>query len=175
MHNFSELVNSCSIFTFGTLKEIEEKTINALQTSGASSLVMTLQMIRLEKTIFAVGIFSLFEAILQDGLNCSNGFSEAKDILKQNGDSALLSQFTDLELAVNTLKHGRGRSHNALVANDREVLPYVKLPDEYFFSEGNVSEITTLIDVDDKFIYSCVEIIKQVCDSIKKIRPDVIL
>ena len=59
MHNFSELVDRCSIFTLGALKDVEERTIEALQTSGATSLVKTLQMIRLEKTILAVGIFSL--------------------------------------------------------------------------------------------------------------------
>ena len=176
MHNFSELIDRCTIFTLGTLKEVEEKTIDALQTSGATSLVKTLQMIRLQKTILAVGIFSLFEAILQDRLNCNNGFAEAKNILKQKGDSALLSRFTDLELAINALKHGRGRSYNALVVKDVGNLnSNVKQPDEHFFNEGDVSEITTLIDGDDKFIYSCVEIINEVSEVIKTIRPEVIL
>ena len=176
MHSFPELADRCTIFTLGALKEVEDKTIDTLQTSGATSLVKTLQMIRLEKTILAVGIFSIFEAILQDRLNCSNGFVEAKGILKQNGDSTLLSQFTDLELAVNALKHGRGRSYNALVGKDGgSLLTNIKHPDEHFFDEGDVSEISTLIDVDDKFINSCVDIINQVSESIMKIRPEVIL
>ena len=176
MHSFPELADRCTIFTLGALKEVENSTIDALQTSGATSLVKTLQMIRLEKTILAVGIFSIFDAILQDRLNCSNGFLEAKEILTQNGDSTLLSQFTDLELAVNALKHGRGRSYNALVGKDGgSLLTNIKQPDEHFFDEGDVSEISTLIDVDDKFINSCVDIIKRVSESIMKIRPEVIL
>jgi hypothetical protein len=51
----------------------------------------------------------------------------------------------------------------------------VKPPGEHFFDEGDVSEINTLIDVDDKFIHSCVEIIRQVSEAIKKIRSEVIL
>ena len=176
MHNFSELINRCTIFTLEALKEVEEKTIDSLQTSKETSLVKNLQMIRLEKTILAVGIISIFEAILQDRLNCINGFSEVKNLLKQKGDLALISQFTDLELAVNALKHGRGRSYNTLVTKDGRSSPSnVKQPDEHFFDEGDVSEITTLIDVDDTFLYSCVEIIRQVSESIMKIRPEVAL
>jgi len=155
---------------------VEERTIDALQTSGATSLVKTLQMIRLQKTILAVGIFSLFEAILQDRLNCNNGFAEVKHILNQNGDSSLLSRFINLELAINALKHGRGRSYDALIAKVAGNLDSeVKQPNQHFFEEGDVSEITTLINVDDKFIYYCVEIINQVSIVIRTIRPEVIL
>src|SRR5690606_19329520 len=136
-----KLIDRCTAFTLGSLKEVEEKTIYALQTSGSTSLVNTLQMIRLEKTIFAVGIFSIFEAILQDSLNCRNGFAEAKDILKQNEDSELLYRFTDLELAINALKHGRGRSYNALVARNGGTLnSNVKQPGDHFLDEGDVSD-----------------------------------
>jgi hypothetical protein len=176
MHDFSDLANRCTIFTLNSLKDVEEKTIEALQTSGATSLVMTLQMTRLERTILAVGMFSIFEALLQDRLNCNNGFAEAKDILKKAGDLHLLTQFTDLELAINALKHGRGRSYNTIVANDGgAILSKVKSPNEHFFDEGDVSEISTLIDVDDKFIHSCVQIISQVSESIKNFRPGVVL
>lgn len=176
MHDFSDLAYRCTVFTLKSLKEIEGKTIEALQTSGATSLVKTLQMTRLERTILAVGMFSVFEALLQDRLNCKDGFIEAKDILKKAGDFETLSQFTDLELAVNALKHGRGRSYNALVAKEgRSIPPKVKSPNQNFFDEGDVSEISTLIDVDDNFIYSCVDMISRVSDSIKKFRQDVIL
>ena len=176
MHNFSELVDYCAAFTLAASKEVEEKTIEALQTSGATPLVKALQMVRLEKTILAVGIFSMFEAILQDRLSCNNGFAEAKKILEQNNESELLSRFTDLELAINALKHGRGRSYNALVANNGGSLnSKVKQPDEHFFDEGDVSEITALIDADDNFIYSCVETIKQISETIQRIRPEISL
>lgn len=176
MHDFSDLAYRCTVFTLTSLKEVEEKTIEALQTSGATSLVKTLQMTRLERTILAVGMFSVFEALLQDRLNCQDGFIEAKNILKKAGDLETLSQFTDLELAVNALKHGRGRSYNTLVEKEGGSIPSkVKTPSQNFFDEGDVSEISTLIDVDDNFIYSCVEIITRVSDSIKKFRQDVIL
>jgi hypothetical protein len=67
-------------------------------------------MIRLEKAILVVGMFSIFDAILQDRLDCSNGIAEAKKILKDGGETELLEQFIDYELAINALKHGKGRA-----------------------------------------------------------------
>ena len=133
-------------------------------------------MARLDRIIFAVGMFSVFEALLQDSLDCKDGFKEAKKILEQAGDIQLLSQFQDLELATNALKHGRGRSYDSLIAkNGGSVSSKIKLPDEYFFDEGDVSEVSTLIDVDDTFIFYCVDIISQVSESIKRVRPEVVL
>lgn len=176
MHSFLELIDRCSVFTLTTLKEVEDKTVEELQTSAATSLVKTLQMIRLDKVIFAVGVFSIFEALLQDRLNCNNGFTEAKNILKQSGEILLLEQFSDLELSVNALKHGRGRSYNALVAkNGGTISSQVKQPSDNFFNEGDVSEVTGLIDVDDKFIDNCVLVINKVSKIIQNNRPDVFL
>jgi hypothetical protein len=78
MHSFTELVDRCVTFTLEPLREGNERTIEALQKSGATTLVKTLQMIQLQKAILVVGMFSMFEANLQDGLSCANGFSEAK-------------------------------------------------------------------------------------------------
>ncbi len=176
MHDFSDLAYRCTVFSLNSLKEVEGKTIKALQTSGATSLVKTLQMARLQRTILAVGMFSVFEALLQDRLNCKDGFVEAKEILKKAGDLETLKKFTDLELAVNALKHGRGRSYNNILAKEGGSIPSkVKTHNQHFFDEGDVSEITTLIDVNDSFIYHCADTISQVTDSIKKHRQDVIL
>ena len=79
MHSFIELVDRCAAFTLETLREANERTIEALQTSGATSLVNTLKMIQLQKAILAVGMFSIFEANLQEGLRCANGFFEGSE------------------------------------------------------------------------------------------------
>lgn len=174
MHDFSELANRCTAFTLYSLKEVHEKTIEALQTSGATSLVKTLQMIRLEKAILVVGMFSIFDAILQDRLDCSNGFAEAKSILKEGGETELLEQFTDYELSINALKHGKGKSYNQLIAKDTiSIKAIVKKPDENFFFEGDVSEISGLVEVDDEFIENCSLIIALVSKAIQKLKPGV--
>ena len=66
MYEYSDLAYRCSVFTLNSLKEVEEKTIEALQTSKATSLVKTLQIARLERIILAVGMFSVFESLIQD-------------------------------------------------------------------------------------------------------------
>ncbi|HKI03093.1 MAG TPA: hypothetical protein VKK31_14045 [Thermoanaerobaculia bacterium] len=175
MHRFTDLVDRSTAFSLAVLREASERTSDALQTSAATSLVKTLQMIQLQKAILAVGMFSLFEAMLQDGLNCKDGFREANNILAREGQAALQERFNDLQSAINVLKHRHGRSYDILVAK-AGALPFrVKLPGESLFYEGDVSEISTLIEVDDRFVLSCAEMIQEVSETIRKARPEFLL
>ena len=171
MDRFAELVDHCSAFTLEALRQANERALDGLQTSAATPLVKALQMVQLQKAISAVGMFSLFEAMLQDGLECSDGFRAAAEILEGEGETALKERFVDLQGAINVLKHGRGRSYDALIAKaDR--LPFrIKRPGEVFFFEGDVSEIATLIEVDDAFVLKCAEVIRQVSETVQKMRP----
>jgi hypothetical protein len=172
MHNFDDLVYRGTSFTLRALKEVNSKVIEELQTSGSTIAVKNLQMIQLQKAILAIGMFSLFDSILQERLSCRNGFEEVKKRLIQTGKVELHNRFDDFVCAINVLKHGRGRSYNALVSKS-ESLPFrLKLPGEYFFDEGNVSEISTLIEVDDKFVLNCAELIELVSKEIRIEFPD---
>jgi hypothetical protein len=75
MHAFTELVGRGTGFILSALNETTTKTIEALQSSAATSLVKTLQMVQVQKTTMAVGMFSLFESMLQDSLQCKDGFA----------------------------------------------------------------------------------------------------
>lgn len=172
MHGFTDLVDRCAAFTLENLRAANDITIEKLQTSGATSLVKILQMIQLQKAILAVGMFSIFEAHLQENLSCSNGFGEAKKILDAAGEPAMKERFENLCLAINVLKHGRGRSYDTLVAK-AESLPFrIKLPDQSFFLEGDISEVSTLIEVDDAFVQLCSHVIKDVSEVIRRIHPE---
>lgn len=174
MHNFTELVDRCTTFTLKALREANESTIETLQTSGTTSLAKTLQMIKLQKSILAVGMFSIFEANLQDGLGSSKGFGRAKKILGDEGELDTKERFDDLYMAINVLKHGRGRSYDALAAKAKTLPFRIKLPDESFFYEGDVSEVATLIEVDDAFVQHCGDVIREVSDVIRRVRPEFI-
>lgn len=171
MHMFDELINRCTSFTLLALNELHNKISVAVQTSGATSHVKGLQMIQLQKAIMAVGMFSLFEAILQDDLKCADGFDEAAKILNDERKIKLRDEFLDFQMAINVLKHGRGRSYKALVAKSPNLPFIVKSPTEYFFNEGDVSEISTLIEVDDIFVQECARIIQDVSNVIRGVRP----
>jgi len=172
MHMFSELVDRGTHFTLQALNDALAETIDALQTTGATVHVKNLQMISLQKAVLAVGILSLFESMLQDGLQCKDGFREADNILIKQGETVLKDKFVNYRDAINVLKHGKGPSYNNLVAK-AALLPFrIKLPHESFFYEGDVSEIFTLIQVDDTFVQSCAAIVEQVSVVIRKERTD---
>ena len=167
MHNFDDLVYRSTAFTLSALDEVNSKAIKSFGTGASTTNVKSLQMIQLQKAILAIGMFSLFESILQEGLSCHNGFEEAKKALIKNEKVDLHSRFDDFICGINVLKHGRGRSYNALVAKS-EILPFkIKLPDENFFFEGDGSEISTLIEVDDNFVLNCAELIEQISKEVR--------
>ena len=142
MHEFNELVHRSTAFSLSALDEAQQRAVDALQTSAATTLVKTLQMVQLQKAISAVGMFSMFDAILQDQLQCKDGFREAGRLLESHGEIALKEKFSTLQLAINVLKHGKGRSYTDLVAKAGSLQFRIKLPDQYFFNEGNVSEVS---------------------------------
>ena len=77
MHQFSELVFRSASFTLGVLEEVESKLIEQLRTAVRLFLLKSSND-STSKAITAVGMFSLFESILQDGLACRNGFKKRK-------------------------------------------------------------------------------------------------
>jgi hypothetical protein len=113
-------------------------------------------------------MFSMFDAILQDELHCADGFRKAAELLEAAGDVALKERFGDLQLAVNVLKHGSGRSYDALVQKAGSLPFRVKLPDEGCFCEGDVAEVSTLVEVDDAFVKLCAEVIHDVSSAINQ-------
>lgn len=176
MHNFSELIDRCTSFTLSNLEFIQNKTFEALKESSATIHIKNLQMINLQKTFFVVGVFSFYESLLQDRLNCDNGFQEVRNIFKANSEDILLSKFKELQNIINTLKHGKGRSYQNLIEDsNRHFNIKVKQPNEFFFEEGNVDEITALIEVNDEFIVQAIEVINEVTSTIKKYCPEVII
>lgn len=167
MHTFSELVQRSTAFSLNALEVAHQSVVKELQTSAATPLVKTLQMIQLQKAISAVGMFSMFDAMLQRRLQCADGFRDAAALLDAKSEVALKERFSDLQLAVNVLKHGKGRSYDALVQKAGSLPFRIKLPGEAFFNEGDVAEVSTLVEVDDAFVLLCAEVIHAVSVSIQ--------
>lgn len=162
MHDFSELIQITTIFSLDMLNNIQKNTLNNFEINAKTPDVKTLQMIQLQKVIISVGMFSMFESIIQKELECKNGFEEAKKILDSQGKTELKEEFSNFSLAINVLKHGKGRSYEILLSKV-DILPFkLKLPEESFFCEGDISEVSTLIEIDDTFILNCSKIIYNV-------------
>lgn len=169
MHSFADLVDRSTNFALATLKGAEDEVIEALRTSGATRHVKNLQMIQLHRAIVTVGMFSIFESIVQDRLECQSGFAAIRECLKREKENALDGRFAIFVHAINVLKHGRGRSYDALVAMEGDLPFRIRRPDENFFSEGDVSEVATLIEVDDQFVRDCAALIAQIASLINKV------
>ena len=167
MHTFSELVQLSTVFSLNALESAQNSALEGLQTSASTSLVKALQMVQLQRSITAVGMFSMFDAILQNQLQCADGFKEVARLLETRGQVALKERLSDLQLAVNVLKHGTGRSYETLVQKATSLPFRVKLPSEAFFNEGDVAEVSTLVEVDDAFVLLCADVIRDVSLAIK--------
>ncbi len=166
MHSYNDLIYRSTSFTLDALEVTNSKIIEELQTSGSTDLVKNLQMIQLQKAIFAIGMFSMFDAILQAQLSCRNGFKSAINILKEKQSLKLHDRFDEFICAINVLKHGEGPSYETLLLKS-ELLPFrIKLRGENYFDEGDVSEIKTLIEVDDNFVMNCADLIDKVSEEI---------
>ncbi|ECO0747255.1 hypothetical protein YW60_01370 [Salmonella enterica subsp. enterica serovar Senftenberg] len=172
MHQFTELAYRCTHFSLNAINDAYEKTAEELNETGATPPVKNLQALNLQKMIHAVGLFSIFEAHLQRGLNCQNGFKEAESILEMAGKQALKDEFHNYYLAINALKHGDGASYNKLVANINALGFMVDTPNTPVYEEGDVSGVTGLVKVDDAFIENCLGIIEKVSECIASQRPD---
>ncbi len=170
MHPFSELAMRCVALTSGLLREKREYVLAELQEHGTTVLVKALQAVELQGAVVAVGVVAMFDAALQDALECTDGFQGALQVIEHAGESELYSRFRDVQLAVNVLKHGYGRSHDELLSR-RDKLPFRVRAANEFFEEGDVSEIATLVQVDDAFLHHCSETIDLVAGLVRKMQP----
>ena len=151
--------------------KIEELIYMELENSGSTRLVLTLQKMQWERAIFAIGMFSLFEAEIQNELKIEKGwaFKELKQKLENNKRIELLEHFEEFYYAINVLKHGKGMSYTKLLAK-RNSLPFEITPtDSAFRHEGDVSEIAALVYVDNNFLEKCLAVICQCYEELFRI------
>src|SRR5256885_56256 len=113
------LLSRCADFTLLHSRCVEQKILKELKThtdTTSTSLFMTLRMLRLQRALLAVGMFSLFESLVQTHLSWDPPFRKLNDYLTRCGYIDLAQTFYNYILAVNVLKHGRGRSYDELLA-----------------------------------------------------------
>jgi hypothetical protein len=171
MDRFSEVTGLCVGHMIDALNEASHANTGDGR-DGSTVFVKNAQALQLSKVVTAVGIFSIFEARLQDGLNCSDGFAELRKVLLSANEQALASRFEQFAAAVNVLKHGRGRSYDRLISMHGSLPFILKATGQHFFFEGDVSEPETLVLVDDTFVRSCAELIQASIEAVQSVRPD---
>ena len=145
MHNFNELIQYSTSFNLTSINKETKNLYRNLTTNANTSNIKMLQMIELQKVIISIGMFSMFDAIVQNELNCKNGFKRINEILIDKNEIELQNSFQDLSMAINVLKHGKGRSYESLLKRIDSLKFEIRKYDEIFFDEGDISEVNTLV------------------------------
>jgi len=157
LSNFELL--KCAIYSeLFQISTNEDDIIAELQVSGATVLVNALRIQQVRRELLPVGLFSIYEALIQNEFHFDNPFAQMLLLLNEE-HGALATRFTAYWKAINVLKHGKGRSHAYLLEHADELEFRVKENSDEFFCEGDISEVWSLIDVDRAFVESCLEIV----------------
>lgn len=167
------LLFQCAEFTLSHSRRVEEAAHEELQTSAATPPLIALRLVRLQRAVLALGMFSLFESMLQTLMGWGTPLEQLDAYIRKHGSAELAEKFTDYKLAINVLKHGKGRSYEQLLARSASLDFKVKPDDEHFFYEGDVSEVMSLlIDVDDKFVLTCAALIQEAAALIRSVEKN---
>lgn len=94
------------------------KRMDGAQTDGQASLADDLQLATIEVEVAAVGIVSLFESRMQQRFKRGPFFVQLQKSLNTAGKADLADRVYAYYLAINVLKHGRGKSYDELLALD---------------------------------------------------------
>jgi hypothetical protein len=140
------LTHTCEAMTLAVEESERELRKIADRGDANTALVNSFRVATTEYEVSAVGIFSLFEARMQDRLEPEQKPLKAiKTILTQVGEEGLFETYHQLYLAVNVMKHGRGPNYARLLKF--EDLPFALKPKgEAYFEEGDIAEPEGLID-----------------------------
>ena len=90
-----DLLSKCADFTLSHSQPVHDDVSEQLKTSARTSLVEALRLLRLQESILAVGMFSLFESMLQDRLGWPRPFEHLKGYLTEAGHQRLARTFDD--------------------------------------------------------------------------------
>ena len=161
-----ELISRAAEFALRHAAEVEHDVHKQLETSSATSLVNALRMLSMLRAVVAIGSFSVFEAVVQQQTGWENPLGQIEQLLREMNNDALADRFNDYRNAINVLKHGKGRSYEALLKRERTLDFSLKALGESFFHEGDVSEGLHLVKADDDFGRQCAQIIRDVADAL---------
>lgn len=164
-----ELISRAAEFALNYASDTEAKLDEEFQTSGATSLVNVARMLTMLRAVIAIGSLSVFESVLQQQTGWDDPFGRVDQELRSNGNDMLADRLLDYRNAINVLKHGKGRSYEALLRRGSALDFPVKPPDQSFFHEGDISEGLHLIKADDGFGRRCAGIIQEVAEALRPI------
>lgn len=164
-----ELIPAALSRSIRDAKALQERCDEELETGAATSSVNGLRLARVQRVCMVVGAFGILEAELQSLAGYKRPFPELVKHLEEVGNYDLAERLFLFTKAVNVLKHGLGPSHSFLLKQDT-LPPFIRVKSDprQFFSEGDVSEVGTLVEVNAEFTAAATQVID---DVVKVVRP----
>jgi len=141
----------------GSLDEISA----ALETSGATHLLSSIDICNAQVALSLVGLFSVFESRLRTAVGGDKPIDDLIKRLNSACHTADALAVDDYRLAVNVLKHGVGPSHKKLIKR-AAALPFQV--QEYaggLASEGDVCPPSDLVIVSTEHLDQCCDLIER--------------
>ncbi|BBD38803.1 hypothetical protein Amn_36830 [Aminobacter sp. Y103A] len=155
------LTTSCDLL-LPLIDEKEHQAIEALSESGSTVAVNSLRALRVQRTVISVGMFSAYEAVLQDEFGFGDyAFQDLEKLLMKLGRKDVVEVFVNYKLAINVLKHGKGKSYDQLLSRHSMLDFDVRGDGSDFDEEGDVTDGQFLVRVDSHFVRRCAEVIEQ--------------
>ena len=165
-HNSWQLVVATMQSAASSFQKDADDALSRLEDDSSSNVVNVSRFARMQLVMTAVGGFSMLEGILEQSMGWTKPYQELEQRLRESGHASLADTLMTFKMAINVLKHGYGESYERL--KRRSNLPFrVKLPEQQFFDEGDVSEIPGLILADHRFVHSCARVIEQAFTSLQ--------
>lgn len=155
----------------GVARSVREGLSNIfaeLETSAATRLLVAIDVCHAELSAVTVGIFSLYEGRLNALFGWSKPMKEVSQRLIALGETALVERLKRMDLAVNTLKHGKGHSHSALISKTSAGQVRVRGTSVPFYPEGDVCPIPDLVEATPELLEECCDVIEATW---QKVRP----
>lgn len=166
-----ELIIRAAEFGLGCARDAEQRYVKELETRAATPLVDGLRMLSFNRTMIAIGVVQSFEGYVQLKKGWANPVKKIDELLRAEGRSDLADSYSCYYEAINALKHGDGRSYQAL-RKKLGTLPFaVKASKRDFFVEGDVSEVAQLVQADEDFVRECVAVLEAIIPYVRKAEP----
>ncbi len=164
--SFGELIFAALSRATVDAEALERECLGALETGAATRYINGLRVAKVQNVCMIVGAFGILEAEVSS-LDAYKGstkpLQDLIDRLEQEGKADLAKRLWIFTKAVNVLKHGKGRSHDCLLGlEDRPPFLRVRGRCDAFFHEGDVSEVSTLIDVDAAFVAAASGVLREI-------------
>jgi hypothetical protein len=142
-------------------KQTLASTFDALNTSGATRHLVTIDLCNTRLATTIIGIISLFESRLQSRYGWKEPWKELVTLLEAVGELRLAQELADLREAVNVLKHGAGRALKTLLVRSHTLPATIQAFHGELVEEGDCTPPHDLVLATSELLEHCCDVLEK--------------